>query len=120
LAGRLADIPVERMLRVTAKEVRRRAAFWSVKLDDRGVSTRLLEADSAVGGGSLPQHKLPTVLVALDGPASRLATALRRGDPPVIARIEQDACCIDPRTVLKGEDEPLIDAIEVAVRSLKR
>ena len=118
LAGRHADIPVERMLNATANDIRRRAAFWSVKLEDRGVRTRLIEADSAVGGGSLPQHKLPTVLVALDGPASRLATALRRGDPPVIARIEEDACCIDPRTVLKGEDETLIDAIEAAVKSV--
>jgi L-seryl-tRNA(Ser) seleniumtransferase len=58
------------------------------------------------------------VLLALAGPASRLATALRHGDPPVIARIEKDACCIDPRTVLRGEDEVLIDAIEVAARGL--
>lgn len=120
LAGRHADIPVERMLNASGKEIRRRAAFWSVKLEDRGVRTRLIEADSAVGGGSLPQHRLPTVLVALEGPASRLAAALRRGEPAVVTRIEKDACCIDPRTVLKGEDEPLIDAIEVAVKSLKQ
>ena len=120
LTGRAGDIPVERMLRVPVEEVRRRAAFWSVKLEDRGVRTRLLESESAVGGGSVPGIGLPTVLVALDGPASRLSTALRRGDPPVIARIENDTCCIDPRTVLKGEDETLIDAVEVAARSVKR
>jgi hypothetical protein len=44
--------------------------------------------------------------------------ALRHGDPPVIARIEKDACCLDPRTVLKGEDETLLDAVEVAAKSL--
>lgn len=120
ILGRLDEIPVERMLRAPASALRRRAAFWSVKLADRGVETTLLEADSAVGGGSLPGHGLPTVLVALKGPASRLAAALRAGDPPVIARIEKDACCIDPRTVLKGEDETLIDAIEVAARSLSK
>jgi L-seryl-tRNA(Ser) seleniumtransferase len=58
------------------------------------------------------------VLLALGGPASRLAAALRHGEPPVIARIEKDACCLDPRTVLKGEDETLIDAVETAVRSV--
>jgi hypothetical protein len=36
----------------------------------------------------------------------------------VIARIEKDACCLDPRTVLKGEDETLLDAVEVAMRSV--
>jgi L-seryl-tRNA(Ser) seleniumtransferase len=120
LAGRLDDIPVERMLRVPAGEVRRRAALWSVKLDDRGVRSRLVPGESAVGGGSVPGHGLPTTLIALEGPASRLAAALRRGEPPVIARIEGDACCLDPRTVLRGEDETLIDAVEVAARSLKR
>ena len=74
--------------------------------------------DSAAGGGSLPGHPLPTMLLALAGPASRLATALRRGEPPVIARIEKDACCLDPRTVLKGEDETLLDAVEAAVKSV--
>lgn len=92
--------------------------MWCVKLDERGVRTRLVEGESAVGGGSLPEHSLPTFLIALEGPASRLATALRQGDPPVIARIDKDACCIDPRTVLKGEDEALIDAVEVAFRAV--
>jgi L-seryl-tRNA(Ser) seleniumtransferase len=120
LTGRLDDIPVERMLRVPAEEVHRRAAMWSVKLDDRGVRSRLVPGESAVGGGSVPGHGLPTTLIALEGPASRLAAALRRGEPPVIARIENDACCLDPRTVLRGEDETLIDAVEVAARSLQR
>src|SRR5438270_882877 len=72
-----------------------RAAMWSVKLAERGVETRLVEGSSAVGGGSLPEHDLPTVLLAIAGPASRLSTALRQGSPPVIARIEKDECCLD-------------------------
>ena len=120
LSGRDDEIPVQRMLRVPVEEVRRRAALWSVKLEDRGVVSRLIAGESAVGGGSVPGHGIPTMLVALEGPASRLATALRRGDPPVIARIENDACCLDPRTVLRGEDETLIDAVEVAARSIRR
>ena len=59
-----------------------------------------------------------TVLLALEGSASKIAAALRQGVPPVIARIERDRCCVDPRTVLRGEDEDLLDAIEAAVRSL--
>lgn len=118
LTGKLDEIPVERMLRQSAQDVRRRAAMWCVKLEERGVHTRLVEGESAVGGGSLPEHALPTFLIAVEGPASRLATALRQGDPPVIARIDKDACCIDPRTVLRGEDETLIDAVEVAYRTV--
>jgi L-seryl-tRNA(Ser) seleniumtransferase len=118
LTGRLDEIPVERMIRTSVEDVRRRAAMWSVKLEERGVVVTLVAGESAVGGGSLPGHSLPTMLLALPGPASRLAAALRDGDPPVIARIEKDACCLDARTVLKGEDETLIDSVEVAVRSV--
>lgn len=120
LAGHAEENPVERMLHAPAEDVRRRAAMWSVKLAERGVETRLVEGSSAVGGGSLPERDLPTVLLAIAGPASRLSTALRQGNPPVIARIEKDECCIDPRTVLKGEDETLIDAVETAAATIRR
>src|SRR5260370_37923771 len=100
LAGRLEDIPVERMLRVQIDEIRRRAGLWSVKLEERGVKNSVAPGDSAVGGGSLPGHALPTMLVALSGPASRLSAALRRADPALLTPIQKDACCIAPRTVL--------------------
>jgi L-seryl-tRNA(Ser) seleniumtransferase len=119
LMGHDDEIPVDRMLHAPADELRRRAGFWSVKLADRGVETTLIEASSAAGGGSLPGQPLPTALLAITGPASRLLAALRHGEPAVIARIENDLCCVDPRTVLKGEDETLVDCIEVAVKSLK-
>lgn len=118
LTARLDDIPIERMIRTPVEDVRRRAAMWLVKLEERGVEANLVSGESAVGGGSLPGHAVPTVLIAVRGPASRLTAALRAGEPPVIARIEKDACCLDPRTVLKGEDETLIDAVEVAYRSI--
>ena len=116
LLGQAAtEVPVERMLTATAAELRRRAAWWVVKLGDREIAATLLESESAAGGGSLPGHGLPTTLVALPGPASRLLRALREGDPPVLARIEADHCCLDPRTVLPGEDERLFEAAEQAL-----
>lgn len=120
LSGKLDLIPVEHMLQAPIEEVRRRAAFWLVKLADRGVESEVIDGESAVGGGSLPGYNLPTKLLALAGPASRIAAALRSGEPPVITRIEKDVCCLDPRTVLRGEDETLVDAVEAAVRSLER
>jgi len=119
LLGRAgSEVPVERMLRASPADLRRRAAYWVVKLGDRGIEGRLLAGESAAGGGSLPGHPLPTTLVALPGPASRLVTALREGEPPVIARVEDGRCCLDPRTVLPGDDEPLLEAVERAFRSL--
>jgi L-seryl-tRNA(Ser) seleniumtransferase len=120
LFERDADIPVARMLHTEREQLRRRAALWQVKLTERGLAASLLDGGSAVGGGALPGEELPTVLVALPGPASRLAAALRSGQPPVIARIEADLCCLDPRTVLEGEDETLLDAVEAAALKVRR
>ena len=120
LLGVAGNLPVEKMLAISTSELRRRAAWMTIKLGDREIESTLLEADSTAGGGSLPGHSFPTVLVAITGPASRLAAALRRGDPPVLARIEADLCCLDPRTILRGEDETLFDAVERAVASLGR
>jgi L-seryl-tRNA(Ser) seleniumtransferase len=113
------EVPVERMLRATPSELRRRAAFWVLKLRDRRIEAEVIPGDSAAGGGSLPGHPLPTALVALPGPASRLLSALRRSEPPVIARVEGGRCCLDPRTVLPGEDEPLFDAVQQAISSFR-
>ncbi|MBJ7599427.1 MAG: L-seryl-tRNA(Sec) selenium transferase [Candidatus Nephthysia bennettiae] len=110
--------PVDSMLAATPQQIRRRAGFLMVRLAENGVESSLLEAGSAAGGGSLPGEVLPTTLLALEGRASRLAAALRAGDPPVIARIEQGRCCIDLRTVLLGEDDALQQAIEAAVGRL--
>ena len=121
LLGRAAtSVPVERMLRAAPADLRRRAAWWTVKLGDRGIVAELLEGASAAGGGSLPEHALATTLVALPGPASRLLKALRVGEPAVLARIEADRCCLDPRTVLPGEDEQLFDAVEHSLNSFKK
>jgi L-seryl-tRNA(Ser) seleniumtransferase len=112
--------PVDSMLRAAPEEARRRAGFLMVRLAERGVECRLIAGESTVGGGSLPGQGLPTTLLAIEGPASRLAKALRLGDPPVIARIEQARCCVDLRTVLRGEDDALQEAIEAAVAGLAR
>ena len=62
----------------------------------------VIEGQSTVGGGSLPGETLPTKLVALtvDNPDDFLAR-LRHGDPPVVARIENDRVVFDLRTVME-------------------
>ena len=106
--------PVARMLAVPLDDLRRRAGYLQVRLAEHGVECERIEGASAAGGGSLPGHDLPTILVALPGHASRLAAALRRGHPPVLTRVEGDRCCIDLRTVLRGQDDQLQLAIEAA------
>ena len=71
-----------------------------------------------VGGGSLPGESLPTKLVSIAGEGgyvADLAARLRRGDPPVVARIERDMLLFDPRTVAPAEDRGLVVAVRAAL-----
>jgi L-seryl-tRNA(Ser) seleniumtransferase len=43
--------------------------------------------------------------------AATLEARLRRGDPPVIARVEQESVLLDLRTVQPDEDEQLAIAL---------
>jgi len=69
------------------------------------------------GGGSLPEQRLPSRLVAIDpqGHLEDLAGRLRLGNPPLIARIEQDELLIDLRTVFAEQDSLLPELIRQAL-----
>ena len=65
--------------------------------------------DSTPGGGSAPDVKLPSYAVALRGSGtSALAARLRRGEPSVVARLEDDALLFDVRTLLPGDEDRVV------------
>jgi L-seryl-tRNA(Ser) seleniumtransferase len=105
-------IPVWRMLSTPLTEIDRRASEWVGAMCGAGVAACVVDGVSAAGGGSLPGETVPTRLAALsvDSP-DRLAAQLRGGTPPVIARIENDLLCLDPRTVLPHQDRTLVAAV---------
>ncbi len=120
VAGRAATtIPVQRMLTMTADEVRVRAGALAAALNQiDGWRATLAAGASAVGGGSAPGLELPTWLVAIEKRGltpDALETRLRGLTPPVIARIEKDQVLLDLRTVLPDQDS----ALGAALRSLK-
>jgi L-seryl-tRNA(Ser) seleniumtransferase len=60
------------------------------------------------GGGTLPEVELPGWALRVDPTAfsaAELESALRAGEPPIIARVADDAVWIDPRAFLPGDDE---------------
>ncbi|MEZ4771156.1 MAG: L-seryl-tRNA(Sec) selenium transferase [Caldilineales bacterium] len=114
-------IPVWQMIATPAEVLEARALRWTAALRASGVATEVWAGESTVGGGSLPGETLPTSLVALPGlPADRLAGALRRGDPAVVARITQDALVLDPRTVVAADEETLLRQVIWAAETLER
>ena len=86
---------------------------WSDLLAPQ-VNVARAESTAQVGSGAQPATRLPSVAVTLDadgtGPAP-LAAMLRRLDPPVIARVENDMVWLDTRTILVRDREALDAAI---------
>jgi L-seryl-tRNA(Ser) seleniumtransferase len=95
------QIPVWRMISLPLDEIDRQAHEFAQQLQSIGYKVEVIDGQSTIGGGSLPGETLPTKLVALmiDNPDAFLAK-LRRGDPPVVARIDNDRVVFDLRTVL--------------------
>ncbi|HVY46870.1 MAG TPA: hypothetical protein VHB21_13375, partial [Minicystis sp.] len=110
--GRLDDVPALRMMREPKERVRARVAGWRAALAARGVEARLVDVEGAVGGGALAEEPVPSVALAIDAPdVDALATRLRAGSPPVVARIREGSLLLDGRTVLPGEDEAMLEAV---------
>lgn len=67
---------------------------------------------SRVGGGALPGRDLEGHAVVIDsrGQEAALAAALRTGTPPVVARVHGGRLILDPRTLLPGQEELVIQA----------
>jgi L-seryl-tRNA(Ser) seleniumtransferase len=116
LAGRGEELPARAMLRLTADDLRPRAEELARRLGRvAGVRAEVAQGESQPGSGSAPGVMLPTwvVRVRREGfSAEGLAAALRRGEPPVFARIQDDALVLDPRTLLPGDEDALLHAFE--------
>ena len=112
-------IPIWRMISASPESIKGRAQRWWEQLG-RNAAMELTPSRSAVGGGSLPGETLPTWALALacDGGqrhAEQVMERLRRGDPPVVARIEEGRVMLDPRTVLPEDEGGMLSALQEAL-----
>ena len=115
------QIPVLRMARQTAEEIRARAERFVTALGaGLPAQVELIAGESVLGGGSTPGQGLPTTLVLIAAAGmtvGQLEERLRRGDSPVVARVEDKRLLLDLRTVLAGaEEERLRLALRAALR----
>ena len=94
------EIPIWRMMSLTLEQVRVRAEAWRDALGQGDV----IQSESTVGGGSLPDESIPTFVLSLSVKSpDRFSKKLREANPPVIARTENDKVMLDPRTVLDDQ-----------------
>lgn len=105
-------VPVWRMIAAPAEAIRARAETWAQALGAGDV----VPAESTVGGGSLPGETLPTFALRLAvADPDRFLAQLRRAEPPVIARLQDDRVLLDPRTVLPEQEDHLLETLRQAL-----
>src|SRR5262249_20877511 len=90
------QVPVWRMLAASPTALEARARLPARALNAEAIHTR-----STIGGGSLPGQTQPSWAVGFaPRSADDLAARMRRAEPPVISRIEDDRLLLDLRSVL--------------------
>ena len=107
-------VPVSMMLSTPVEEIEKRAQTVVDAIENRNARVEILNDHSAIGGGSAPETHLPTKVIAIQSAnrsAAYIQTALRKCDPPVIGRIDQDRVLLDLRTVLPEQDKTLMKAL---------
>jgi len=113
----LTQIPVLQMLKAPAEELRQKCENLLPKLQQalgEAAELNLCESCATVGGGALPLAELPGWVIALVPKKislNELASRLRRCDPPVIGRIQDDRFLIDTRTLKNDEAESVLQAL---------
>ena len=86
-------LPLWRMATTPVDELRARARALG--------HGKVIDCDSVMGGGSLPDRTIPSAGVAIEGDVT---DALRSSTPPVLARVVEGATVCDLRTVPPAMD----------------
>lgn len=114
-------VPILRMLATTPDELRVRAERLAAALQARGIGAEVVKTEAEAGGGSLPGTALPSFGVRLPSwrrSAERLMARLRSAEPPILARIEEDAVLLDLRSLLPEEDAVLEASLVAALQGV--
>jgi len=116
LQERLDAIPALRMIRLSKEVIASRAERLAKRISARpGFAAVLRDGHSVIGGGSTPGQALDTSLVAVrhrQHSAAKLEEMLRRQNPAILGRVEQDEFLIDLRTVEEDQEDKVAQAFE--------
>jgi len=108
-------IPFYRMMVTPLDALEARAQAARTQLD--GLDLRIERVEGYVGAGALPLTPLVSVALAWHDPRGGVdaaAARLRRGTPPVVARVDGARVLVDLRTVPPERDGDLTAALEAA------
>jgi L-seryl-tRNA(Ser) seleniumtransferase len=111
-----ARVPARAMTEADPETLERRAEALLASLGERARKRcRVAPHAGRAGGGTLPDVSLPGWALRVEpasGSAAELESALRAGEPPIVARVAEDAVWIDVRTLLPGDDERVVERLD--------
>ena len=112
--GNPEEIPVISMLAAEPEVLRQKAEKLAAMLGGAGVGAEILPTEGRVGGGSVPNHSLPSYAVAFSGQVNALEEALRLGIHPIIGRIHEGKYLLDVRTLFEEDFSTIVEAVKGA------
>jgi L-seryl-tRNA(Ser) seleniumtransferase len=119
------EIPAQRMIRLTAEELKQRAENFLSRvkslLPSADAKMEIADGFSLAGGGSTPDQSLPSKIIRVSSPkyaAAKLEQRLRRPAHglSVIARVEENRVILDLRTVFREQEPQLAASLAAALR----
>ena len=112
--GNERDIPVIAMLSAQPEALLEKAKQLASLMADAGIPCEILPTEGRVGGGSVPNHSLPSYAVAFDRDVNRLEAALRKGIRPIVGRIHEGYYLLDVRTLFEADFPAIVHALKEA------
>lgn len=118
LLGRQERIPLWSFLSTSAEDLRQRSQRLRQALDGQPLEMTLVEDEAMIGGGAMPDARLPGP--ALELTATHLGTEafaarLRAARLPLVGRIHEDRLRLNLRTLRPEEDETVAQLIKDAL-----
>lgn len=113
------QVPLLQMLSMPLAEIEARARQIMEAVRDLA-AVEIHAGESLVGGGSAADLRVPTMLLSARPRGisdTRVLAALRKSEPPVIARAEKGRVLVDLRTVRPDEDAELLSSLRAALCS---
>jgi len=110
------NIPLYQMLSRSSELLYQKASEWREIFGEGHV----IKGQSTTGGGSLPEESLDTWLYSLDTKSpNKVLAQLRKLNPPIIARIQDDQVVFDPRTILPHQETDFLNGLKQLIQTMK-